>query len=372
MKKFEAALDIVIKQFGKKIITEKRFVSVLADYNAFYDTPAIRDVIVMCIHGGFMQDLYMVYSRKSIFGGNEKKYKDVRECVTRYKGSINSGRNKKLSDEVIDLIVSQIFEGYNSCLIETTQRNNTQTRNKPRFHFGKRSVWRVILSMFCAFLAYYCYWLNQVIQHNTEIENELQTKEVSLSFKGITLGKNIEKEYSSIGYGWERDLFVKDGIRCEEDWYDYEETKLFDCVYFTFETYINNKSIRGKVRAYKGRIYEIELDREFVKDIENDYIKKYGDPSIDKILLALSLFNVSPNELNWRFKNETITITRSTIRYYIPETMKLVEIYKKEKEEETRQKVLQREREDSIREALKAKEREKREREEKIKQLNDI
>lgn len=126
------------------------------------------------------------------------------------------------------------------------------------------------------------------------------------------------------------------------------------------------------IKAFRKELYEIEIDRNEVEDIEKDYIKKYGEPSIDKFSLGLSFLNIKPYMMEWKYKNGTITITHSKIRYYLPKTLKLVETYKKEKEEEARRKVLQREREDSIMEALKAKEREKREREEKIKQLNDI
>lgn len=374
MKKFESALDTVIKQFGKKIITEKRFVSVLADYNAFYTTPVIRDIIIRCINDGFLQDLYKIYSRKSIFGGTKKKYNDVRKCVTQYKSSLKNGYNKHIHETVIDLIVSIIVDGYSSILVKSIQTNNIQTSNKTRFHFRKKYLLGAFLALFCAFSSYYCYWLNQAIRHNAEIENERRTKEVSLSFKGIALGNGIDGDNNTIGweFKWmERDIYIEEGPRHETYW-DNGQVELLECKYFTFSTFLNGIRVKGAVRAYQGSVYEIELDRTKVENIETDYIKKYGEPSTDTLSLRLSFFNASPRVLYWKFKNGTISITHSTIRYYLPETLKKVEMYQKEKEEETRQKVLQREREDSIREAEEIKEKMEKEKAAKIKQLNDI
>lgn len=122
MKTFEAALDTVIKQFGKDIITEKRFVSVLADYNAFKDTPAIRNILLACIQEGLLFEIHKIINRRSWFSSREKKLNDAGQCLKKYRNIIKKkvGANK-LTDEVISILAQN--------LIPDNTNQNTQSAN---------------------------------------------------------------------------------------------------------------------------------------------------------------------------------------------------------------------------------------------------
>lgn len=113
MKKFESALDTVIKQFGKKIITEKRFVSVLSDYNAFYDTPAIRSVMIVCVQEGFFKSINDIINKKSLLYGNDKRLKDAVLCVENYRQTIKKRiGNDELVDQVTGILLQKLFPDY--------------------------------------------------------------------------------------------------------------------------------------------------------------------------------------------------------------------------------------------------------------------
>lgn len=60
MKKFEIALEKVIKQFGKNILKEKIVVNLLDDYNAYSEATAFKFILKTIIGEGFMEKLLAI------------------------------------------------------------------------------------------------------------------------------------------------------------------------------------------------------------------------------------------------------------------------------------------------------------------------
>lgn len=130
MKKFEAALDTVIKQFGKKIITEKRFVSVLADYNAFKDTPDIRNILNQCMKLGYMEELLKLNNKHSFLQSKNSKYQEISDCIEKYSSLIGTTYpNHLFVKNVIDAIAMRIVSGY--VQISGEQINASSITNVP-------------------------------------------------------------------------------------------------------------------------------------------------------------------------------------------------------------------------------------------------
>lgn len=131
MKKFESALDTVIKQFGKKIITENRFVSVLSDYNAFYDTPAIRTILIILTQENFFIELNNIANKKGLLCGDDKIIDDALLCVEKHKSLIKSKSvNITLANNVIDMLADKMIPGFASRSIRTSNVVNKSSQKK--------------------------------------------------------------------------------------------------------------------------------------------------------------------------------------------------------------------------------------------------
>lgn len=130
MEKFESALDTVIKQFGKKIITEKRFVSVLSDYNAFYDTPAIRTILIILTQEKFFVELNTV-SKEGLLRGDDEIIEDALLFVEKHKSLIKSKSvNITLANNVIDMLADKMIPGFAARSIRTTNVVNKSSQKK--------------------------------------------------------------------------------------------------------------------------------------------------------------------------------------------------------------------------------------------------
>lgn len=115
MKKFEEALDRVLNQFGNNVVVEQRFVSLLADYNAFYDNPAIRKILVVLTRERFFVEINKISSKKGIFYGDDKIIEDALLCVTKHKSLIKSKvGNIVLANNVIDILADKIIPDFAS------------------------------------------------------------------------------------------------------------------------------------------------------------------------------------------------------------------------------------------------------------------
>ncbi len=77
------AIKKAFREFGKNIITEQRFVSILADYHAFDDSPALRVILRMLINEGYGALLWKINNKDNatkqttmmrILHETEKKY----------------------------------------------------------------------------------------------------------------------------------------------------------------------------------------------------------------------------------------------------------------------------------------------------------
>ena len=60
------AIKIIVDQFGKDVITERRFLYMLADYYSFRDNPAEKHVISAIVNDGYAQKILNISSQKDI------------------------------------------------------------------------------------------------------------------------------------------------------------------------------------------------------------------------------------------------------------------------------------------------------------------
>ena len=86
--KLQEALRKVIRQFGVSVIQEKKLISFLADYKAFEDYPAMRDVMKAIVMGDNSHPDYR--ARADVNGDTEISVADVSSLVAIVMSGINA------------------------------------------------------------------------------------------------------------------------------------------------------------------------------------------------------------------------------------------------------------------------------------------
>ena len=103
------AISHAIKEFGKDIITEPRFVNILADYDAFSDARVLRAVIREMVEQGFT-----------------KKFVNI-NCQKQYENEVING----LIHDALDLFPYRVdlIQVVVKSFIVSTEKSNTKTKN---------------------------------------------------------------------------------------------------------------------------------------------------------------------------------------------------------------------------------------------------
>lgn len=115
--KLHETIKKIVDQFGKDVITERRFLNMVADYYSFKDNPAGKTVLTALVNGGYLHRLLGTLSEKELLLAINQIKKDVEN-------------NYGFRQDIIEDILSSIVQGLNIKITESSSIKFThQTRS---------------------------------------------------------------------------------------------------------------------------------------------------------------------------------------------------------------------------------------------------
>lgn len=118
--KLHEAIKTIVDTFGKDVITERRFLNMVADYYSFKDNPPGKRVLSALVNGGYLSRLVGTLSEK-----------ELTIAISQIKNDVEN--NYGFRQDLIEDILASIVQGLNLKRAEPSSKkfaNQTQTVNK--------------------------------------------------------------------------------------------------------------------------------------------------------------------------------------------------------------------------------------------------